>query len=114
MKEIEVKGLKQYYFTGQEKLPSTIHDGTYEWTVSESIPSALSKYINDYKNIRVIVERGVTIWKEAYIFYIYWYLNVDLDPLDQKVLDGKCENSCFEDTIILTYQKTKCREGCGI
>jgi hypothetical protein len=112
MKEIYVKGIRQFYLSRAERPPTIMQIDKLDWSVYP-IPEFMYKYIIENNDVRAVVTLAAPFSNHGYIHYIYWYLNdTNLDELDRSDFDVVKNNHVFDNTVVLVYQVTRCNDGC--
>jgi hypothetical protein len=104
MKEIKAEDTKFIYFTKVDGYPKETEMGL---SIQKRNPFMKEKIERDYRDIRAILTRWIDP-HSAFINYLYWNDNSDLDNLDLKVEQGIFSDSDFAHSVKTSYQLTRC------
>ena len=97
------------YFTKTDGLPPAIIEGT---PVGHPIkPERWSQIIeNNWSNIRAViwVPPRMPALAPIPMYFLHWDIDIDLDALDEKVMQGMCSSDDFAHAILTTATAVAC------
>ena len=107
MKKIQAEGTTFAYWTRADGIPKAIEMGLQV----KGLEPFMATQLGTCPEIRLILIRLLDL-HIAYIRYLYWDNEQDLDILDDKVVQGKFTDDDFKDAVKTVYQRTVC-SNCG-
>ncbi len=116
MRQMMIKGKKQFYLTLNDEIPTFVQGSEIIWHLDEA-PKFMRKAIKSSENLRALITPVSKSMRSATIMYLYWFTDsIDLLEIDSIVNQNSVSESelekLFEKSVILTYQITQCIDNC--
>lgn len=95
------------YLGQSQDIPTTLKIEHQEWRVVSGDVRVSPKLLTT-EDVRTVILTGLPSQRNAYIYYLYWFIETDLSKIDTKIETGLYSEADFHNCIIVNHELTFC------